>query len=66
MIIENTDRGVVGGLPQRMSSDSTQKPESTLEAGIPAADAPSVGVFRAATITLACTLAMVNNVGPKP
>ncbi|KAG8726002.1 hypothetical protein FRC12_023813, partial [Ceratobasidium sp. 428] len=43
------------------SDDGTRRPESTLEEGMSPADVPQVGLFRAVTITLACTLAMVNN-----
>ncbi|QRV89746.1 major facilitator superfamily transporter [Ceratobasidium sp. AG-Ba] len=47
--------------PDMASDEGTRRAESTLEEGMPAG-APQVGLFRGVTITLACTLAMVNNV----
>jgi len=45
------------------AADAASDASRTLEHGDPAADVPPpLGTFRAVTITLACTLAMVNNV----
>ncbi|KAG9098272.1 hypothetical protein FS749_004259 [Ceratobasidium sp. UAMH 11750] len=59
----NTHRDVADGSRSAdvRSDDGTQRPESTLEEGM-SANVPQVGLFRGVTITLACTLAMVNNV----
>ena len=45
------------------AADAPSEASRTLEQGEPAADVPlPLGMFRAVTITMACTLAMVNNV----
>ncbi|KAG8748274.1 hypothetical protein FRC10_007664 [Ceratobasidium sp. 414] len=56
--MSSTNRGVADG---SRSADMGSDDGRTLEEGM-APDVPQLGLFRAVTITLACTLAMVNNV----
>jgi hypothetical protein len=56
------DRRVVDSpISADMASDDAAR-SMTLEEAMPPTDVPQVGLFRGITITLACTLAMVNNV----